>query len=303
MPWSTRRKRSSVQNDRSLDQGSQISSQNASKNLDDGSILDSSPLQQDFQLESTPKHSGESLSQNLEPTQKVCNSQPLLEDNSNDLVGPTQIVDSTQITAFITSPLSSQGSPDIPPTQLVPSSQAPEIIPSPLSPEEDTFFIFPTQMVNNGSPVREANQEQDQEDEYLVSTQLPPGANSPVKQTLFSPDEEDVSVAPSQDVDACVHSISPKKRRKISSPSDTEDNDRSVEIVTSSALLLHKTTGSTMDALQLQCGICLEEIKELGEMDSGCGHTFCFPCILEWSRGMTIIGPLITTSHQLVCHV
>lgn len=32
-----------------------------------------------------------------------------------------------------------------------------------------------------------------------------------------------------------------------------------------------------------KCGICLEEIKQIGSMDN-CKHLFCLDCILKWSK-------------------
>lgn len=51
---------------------------------------------------------------------------------------------------------------------------------------------------------------------------------------------------------------------------------------TTSASCADKAPDSTTSS-SLTCGICLEEVKERGEMNS-CSHSFCYKCIEEWAK-------------------
>jgi len=66
------------------------------------------------------------------------------------------------------------------------------------------------------------------------------------------------------------------------SPSKNDSNDESMASLLSSNPSANLLTSSTVVAT-VECGICMEAISEVGEMDS-CSHKFCFTCIFEWSK-------------------
>lgn len=77
-----------------------------------------------------------------------------------------------------------------------------------------------------------------------------------------------------------------RKRRRLSSdepPANTttatnNDND----VVEASDIPSTGPTTSVMD--NVQCGICFTDVIEEQGILNSCTHTFCFPCIFEWSQ-------------------